>query len=315
MATRDCGYCEKLLCGGTISSPSTFFTLSTNLLCEFLGANVGCGPSPNESLNYTTIGASVDDDPSILTVIASDIGAASNVQFIAAFDSLFSPIDEALGAFGRGGFATGTPDLGADFPGKDYIVQVFKFLVKIPAAPCEVITWNLKGTILNCGPDEISSSPSMPSAAFIYVMDEDYFIFSGQGIPDPIPVGEVVPFDFNTVIASGGGVYIVAIGFVTTSMNAAGYKTAAYSFAFETSPIGLFTPETCHLPFSPKVQVCNQPPDFWPLYAEPLVLCDDDGLFVRHYQYDSSSGNLVGFLNTDLYLNPHDISGVAGFCS
>jgi len=312
MTTRDCGYCEKLLCGGTISSPSTFFTLSTNLLCGFLGSNIGCGPG-NGTLSYDSIGASVNDDPNLLTVIATDIGAGSNVEFIAAFDSLFS-FDDALGAFGRGGFAVGTPDLSADFPGKDYLVQVFKFLVKIPAAPCEVITWNLRGTILNCGPDDITSSPSMPSAAFIYVMNSDYYIFSGQGIPDPIPVGEKVPFSFNTVLV-GGGIYTVAIGFVTTSMNAAGYKTAAYSFAFETSPIELFTPDNCHLPFSPKANICNEPPLSYPLYAEPVALCDDDDIFIRHYQYNSASGNLVGFVNTDIGLNPYTISGTVGFCS
>jgi len=294
MSIYDCGYCEKLLCGGSVSDEKTFFTLSARLLCG-LGAIIApCAISDREvKVNLTQ---------ALLT--------QEQLDYFNGF---------SIPETGAQIFNVNLPNNIADevnpgdlLPGANSAIRTPFFRIEGNYPECRDIIASISVQFTNIGPDALPST----FGYLLYFLDADLNIIGGVGPSSPI----VVPAGGNDFIDVTGSVpgalnltYII-LSIPVLDVLPGGFSTASF-YSIVDFRISTATPTNeCPDQNTVRGNICNLPRGDRQLNVVPEIFCDDNGAYVRHYRY-GGDGYMLAPITTDINLSPYFAVGVESICS
>jgi len=295
MSTRDCGYCKKLLCGGEIYDKTTFFTLTANLLCDLNSALSECLPESLVSTVATTWRLPTSEELDIFKTIWTDFPLGSNVQVLPA-DGQNSMLAVPFGS---------VP------PGIDYIykLSVYEFTINIPDCYTATVegVFDVSTAIEPCLP-----GTGVPTRDYrtICTNDSTYpnYAAEGGGLPNNSFFQKNVPA-FSATDSSL--TYLIFWGVLVTNVPD---DWACSTFNGDPTLTITFVPiEGECVNTALNIHVCNYPTREVLFEGRPIVLCDDNGSFLRHYRYDENAVP-VDFYDTELNGTPYQPVGTITVC-
>jgi len=296
MSTRDCGYCQKLFCGGEIYDKTTFFTLTANLLCDLGSALSECVPEQLTSIINTTWREPTSEELDTFKTIWPDFPLGANVQVLPP-DGQNSMLAVPLGSLP---------------PGIDYVykLSVYEFTINIPTCYTATVTgsFDVATGIEPCLPGSdpfplrdyrtiCTSSPSYPNYAA-----ENGTLADNVFISQNVPAFSATDSSLTYLIFWGVMVASVPDNWACSTFN-----------GDPTLTITLVPVENECVDTAINVHVCNYPTREVFFEGKPVILCDDNGPFLRHYRYDENAVP-TDFYDTEIGGSPYEPVGNIVIC-
>jgi len=296
MSNSDCGYCEKLLCGGSISDEKLFFTLAAKLLCDI-----------GETVTPCALGDRILD--------------AKLTQFLVPQEQIDFWNSFSIPETGAQIFNVEVPNNiatevapGDLLPGANAAIRGAAFRVDANYPLCRDIGIHIKAQFTNIGPD-----PTPPQAnifpILVHFTDADYNILGtvSQVPDDSIPVGGIATCEISGLVPASLNLTYILLAIPALSLSIPLFSTATMYSIVDFEMFTVAPTADCPDPNVLKAKICNLPREDRALNVVPRIFCDDNGAYVRHYRY-GADGYLMAPITTDINLSPYFAVGNESIC-